>query len=301
LPVGYDPPMRARALLGAVPRPIKRRLTWLLGWVYWALRRLRALRARGLPSVSAPATADVAVDSNGELDAVLPADAPPSVLARNEHGLYCVPRSSQHRPVSRAILESRVWESETLELLCGADSAGDIVHAGTFFGDFVPALSHSRAGGARVWAFEPGDENYRCTRITVELNALENVTLSNAGLGASGGSALLATGDREGVALGGASRVITDPARARWFASEQVELVTIDDAVGEERRVAAIQLDVEGHEQEALAGALRTIERCRPLIVLETLPNDDWSEANLAPLGYKVSGQVNRNFILRCD
>jgi FkbM family methyltransferase len=193
-----------------------------------------------------------------------------------------------------------VWEADTLDLVRGVESGADIVHAGTYFGDFIPALARSRTDGAVVWAFEPGAENFRCSEITVELNELENVVLTHAGLGASDGDALLATSDRAGLALGGASRLITDRARARWHANEEVRLVTVDGIVGADRPVAAIQLDVEGHEQEALTGAMRTIERCRPLIVLETLPDEDWLARNLAPLGYEVGESVNRNFLLRC-
>ena len=76
--------------------------------------------------------------------------------------------------------------------------------------------------------------------------------------------------------------------------------MALDDVVAGDRRVAAIQLDVEGHEQAALEGAMRTIERCRPLIVLETLPEAQWVEQHLAPLGYRAEGSVNRNFVLRC-
>jgi FkbM family methyltransferase len=230
----------------------------------------------------------------------LPQDAPDSVVARNEHGMYCVPLSSEHRPVAQAILQSRVWESETLDLVRGAERDGDIVHAGTFFGDFIPALARSRTNGAIVWAFEPGDENHRCTEITVALNGLENVVLTHAGLDAEGGKALLATSDREGLPLGGASRIISDPARARWWANEEVRLVAVDEVLASDRRVAAVHLDVEGHERQALAGALRTIERCRPLIVLETLPEAEWIEEHLSSLGYRVDGSVNRNFVLRC-
>jgi FkbM family methyltransferase len=234
-----------------------------------------------------------------DLGVTLPADAPDCLVARNEHGVYCVPRASQHRPVAQAILASGVWEAETLDLVRGADREGDIVHAGTFFGDFLPALARSRADGALVWAFEPGDENYRCTEITIAFNGLENVELANVGLDARGGTALLATGDREGLPLGGASRII-DPARARWWDNEQVQVVAVDEVVGADRSVSAIHLDVEGHEQEALAGALHTIARCRPLIVLETLPEASFIEQHLAPLGYRVDGTVNVNSILRC-
>jgi FkbM family methyltransferase len=297
--LGYAPPMRLAAVRRAIPRPLKRSVSWLRGWIYWARRRVRELLSGGHRASVAGTTAAPATTAAAGLEVTLPADAPDSIVARNEHGVYCVPRASQHRPVAQAILQSQVWEADTLDLVRGADSHGDIVHAGTFFGDFLPALAHSRSDGALVWAFEPNGENHRCAQITKELNHLENVVLANAGVNATGGTALLATTDREGLPLGGASRVITDPARTRWWANEEVKLVAVDEVVPSDREVAVIQFDVEGHEQEALDGAMRTIERCRPLIVLETLPEASWVERKLVPLGYRQAGSVDENVVLR--
>ena len=75
--------------------------------------------------------------------------------------------------------------------------------------------------------------------------------------------------------------------------------MAVDEVLAGDRRVGAIHLDVEGHEQEALRGALGTIERWRPLMVLETLPEAEWIEEHLAPLGYRLDGRVNRNFVMR--
>jgi FkbM family methyltransferase len=210
-----------------------------------------------------------------------------------------VPRSSLHRPVARTILDARVWEPDTLDLLRGTAPDGDIVHAGTFFGDFIPALCRSRTGGARIWAFEPNRENYECARMTIKLNGLENVLLSNAGLDEKCGTAVLTTSDRLGLPAGGRSRLIADRARAPGSTSEEVKLVTIDDVVSDDRSVAVIQLDVEGHEQQALAGAMLTIAHSHPVIVLETLPPSDWLAEHLAPLGYQTVGTVEENTILR--
>ncbi len=210
--------MRLASLRSSIPGPLRQAIVWLVGWLYSARRGLRRLSGRG-PAARAPRATEPAGAASAPVPpsvpgVELPEDAPDSVVARNEHGLYCVPRSSAHRPVAQAILQSRVWESETLELIRGVASDADIVHAGTFFGDFVPALSRSRAKGATVWAFEPGGENHRCTEITIMLNKLENVVLTHAGLDAKGGSALLATGDREG--LRSAVRVASSPTwRAR--------------------------------------------------------------------------------------
>lgn len=228
----------------------------------------------------------------------LPPDAPDCVAGKNRHGSYCVPRSAAYRPAARAILDSRVWESDTLDLVRGVDPDSDIVHAGTFFGDFIPALAQSRGHGALVWAFEPNRENYECARITITLNGLENVVLSHAGLDQGKATALLATSDAKGRSLGGGSHLTTDPALG--VNSEEVNLLAVDDVVSSERLVGVIQLDVEGHERDALAGAVRTIARCRPLIILET-PPESWIAEHLAPLGYRVTGTVDANTVLRCD
>jgi FkbM family methyltransferase len=222
------------------------------------------------------------------------------VFATNQHGIYCVPRSCLHRPVSRAVLRSRVWEADTLELMRNVDSHGDIVHAGTFFGDFLPALARSRRDDALVWAFEPSRESYRCAQVTVLLNDLENVVLTHAALDANGGTGLLATSDRSGRPTGGASHMIRDPSSAGLRTNEEVRLVSLDDVIARDRHVAIIQLDVEGYEQRALEGAMGTIERCRPLLVLEGLPHKSWFAANLEPLGYRVDGPVNSNAVVGC-
>lgn len=223
------------------------------------------------------------------------------IVGRNEYGVYCVPRSARHRPASKAILSSRVWEPDTLDLLRGIDPRSDIVHAGAFFGDFIPALAGSRSAGALVWAFEPGSENHRCAEATVRLNELGNVVLTHAALDEEAGAASLATSDEEGLGLGGGSHILLDEMSSRVRCKERVELVTIDEIVSDDRHVGAIQLDVEGRESKALAGGMETIERCRPLLVLEGSPETfAWVIANLRRFGYALSGSVHRNIVLDC-
>lgn len=288
--------MARAAISRRTPQPLKRAFTWALGWSYWVRRRLRGRRR-------APTQAQLRASQSvtPQASAALPAGAPDAILAANEHGTYCVPRSSMHRRIAQAIIQAQVWERETLELICTTDPSGDIVHAGTFFGDFIPALARSREQGARVWAFEPSLENYECTRITIALNKLDNVTLRHAGLDVRAGTALLATTDRTGLALGGGSRVVKNRAHARFSENESIELLALDEALDGERRVAVLHLDVEGHEQHALGGALRTVARWRPLIVLETLPSAGWIEKHLTPLGYRIEGGLDINTVLRAD
>ena len=175
-------------------------------------------------------------------------------IAANAHGTYCVPAASRHRPAARAILEGRVWEAETLACLTAHCGAGDIVHAGTYFGDFLPALSRAMAPGARVWAFEPSRENFRCAEITVKLNGIENIALIQAALGAGPADAVLCTGEAGGPAAGGSSAIASEMEDGLVY--ETVRVAALDEIVPTDREVSIIQLDVEKYEQQALAGAL---------------------------------------------
>jgi hypothetical protein len=74
-----------------------------------------------------------------------------------------------------------------------------------------------------------------------------------------------------------------------------VNVLRIDDLVPPDRPVALIQLDVERQERQALTGALATIQRCRPAIIVETVPDEAQIAAHLAPLGYGSAGMVGPN------
>ena len=219
-------------------------------------------------------------------------------VAYNKYGGYCVPLSSKHRPAAREILAGDVWEPEIIEFLMSSCGDGDVVHAGTFFGDFLPALSQSSAQGSRVWAFEPNPENYRCALITTHINGLQNVELINAGLGERRGSLQMITVDTDGRPLGGGSRMVQQTDEDGAEGSITVEVVTVDEVIPSERMISIIQLDVEGFEKPALAGALKTIRRCKPILILESLPDEDWLTTNILQLGYRMAGEAHENKIL---
>lgn len=221
-------------------------------------------------------------------------DLPEHRIAENKHGRYCVPAASAWRPAAKAVLQGGVWEGKTLSFMHRNCGHGDIVHAGAYFGDFLPALSKSLFGAAHLWAFEPSSENYACARRTVELNALQNVTLVHAGLGAAAGMQTFKTGRASDPSLGGASRAVKH--RQPGGAYEEVPIVAVDDLVPIDRPVAIIQLDVEGFEQEALTGALKTIRYHRPILILENVPkDDDWFAREILSLGYGEISKVHGN------
>ena len=93
--------------------------------------------------------------------------------------------------------------------------------------------------------------------------------------------------------------------RRRQPGTEAVQVVTVDESVSPDRNVSILQLDVEGHEKEALAGALGTIERSRPLLILEVLPGSQlldsgWFSQHILGLGYRKIDEVHGNSVFSC-
>jgi FkbM family methyltransferase len=221
------------------------------------------------------------------------------MIAYNALGGYCTPLSSFQRPVVQQILKGRVHESDTIEYMLKNCGHGDIVHAGTYFGDFLPGLSTGISQNAKIWAFEPNLENYRCAQITILLNGLENVTLKNAGLGEANAVKKMLVQTDDGTNLGGASRIVNEQENGTTI---KIAIVSIDQSVPSDRNVSVIQLDVEGYEKEALQGALNTLQRCKPILILEDNHDDlitsEWFLKNIMSLGYVLSGKVHMNTVL---
>lgn len=217
-------------------------------------------------------------------------------LCENIFGRYCVPKSSQHRPASQAALRGEVWELETINFIQRHTGDGDVIHAGMFFGDFLPGLASAVVSDRKVYGFEPNIENYIAAQWTAVLNALSNVQLFNAGLGAERKRAFMRTTSEESKALGGASYIIDYSGPRNGDGVSSISLVTIDELVPSTADVGIIQLDVEGYEASALRGGIQTIRRCLPIIIVETVPTA-FVEEYLTPLGYSCTGTVCSNSI----
>lgn len=203
-----------------------------------------------------------------------------TAVVRFGGAVYFVPWYGVHRPVAASILRKK-YSSPPLHTLVEtvmASRPGSMVHAGTFFGDMLPSFARKTPG--LVYAFEPVLENYLLARRATERNELDNVLLFHAGLaeGARPGKVETREEDRH---RGGGSYVVSDPER-QTFATQRVSLISIDQLNIPD--LSLIQLDVEGFERQVLGGALETIARHEPVIVLE-----DFRHACadlLADLGY---------------
>lgn len=265
----------------ALPRPVRKRL-------WHAKQHWRRTRGRPFPFAVGEQQSGRALNC---------------CIAFNEYGAYCLPVSGLHRPAAMSILAGDVWEPLTIDMIVSHCKGGDIIHAGTFYGDFLPPLAAAASRtGRKVWAFEPNPESYRCAAITLLLNQIGNVELINAGLGEQSDRRSLVTHEGD-MSLGGTSYIVqdADAPENTGRPAVSVQIVAIDDIVPEDRPVSVIQLDVEGYEEWALTGAMRTIRKNRPMLILETVPNDSWMAQNLLPLGYRFVESVSGNKVFRPD
>lgn len=221
------------------------------------------------------------------------------VVAYNQYGGYFTPLSSQQRPAVQRILKGNVHEPDTIAFIRAHCKDGDVVHAGTFFGDFLPGISTALNTGSMLWAFEPNAENFKCAEITVLINQLKNIQLFNAGLGNVKTKSNLIVKSEDGINLGGMSYITEE---AKDEEAMEVDVFRIDDTVPAERYISILQLDVEGYEKQALMGAIETIKRNKPIIILEDnnkIAESKWFEDTIMNLGYARANNLHHNSVFQ--
>lgn len=217
-------------------------------------------------------------------------------IANNKYGIYCVPEDCRTRNAVKKIMSGEVYEPDTIQYIREHSKGGDVIHAGTFFGDFLPGISSGIGENAVVWAYEPSRSNFNCAEITLKLNQLQNVRLFNKGLGNEPGKIDFFESDESGNPFGGGSSF----AKTHLKPTSSVEVVRIDDEIPPERKVSIIQLDVEGFEEHAIKGAYETILRNKPTIILEDnekFVDSDWFQENMIRIGYRFERKLHENTV----
>lgn len=203
-------------------------------------------------------------------------------LAKNEAARFVV-----------RLLRSRIRDHRTeLSQLRRHIRPGDIVcDVGANKGSFLYWLARWSAPG-RVIAFEPQPDLAAGLSRLCRRFALDNVVIEpRAAYSCTSRKTLFVPdGHQPGASL-------LRPAETSTALA--VQTVALDDYLPSTGRVAAIKIDVEGAELDVLRGAIRTLQRCRPVIVVEcdrrlaTLDRVQQTFSMLASLGYR-GAFVNR-------
>jgi len=151
---------------------------------------------------------------------------------------------------------------------------GDVITAGTYVGGLLPTYTRL---ARHVWAWDCVSEHVHCTGKMLTRNGIRNCTLRLAALGDELGTVEVVTGCVDAPWLGGECSILEQGQPVSdlldledyELRTQTVEQTTIDTHLDVYGTVALIQLDLEGYELAALTGARATIERDRPVIIVE--------------------------------
>jgi FkbM family methyltransferase len=177
------------------------------------------------------------------------------MIAKNEYGLYSIPKEVVYTYTAQLILEGGVHEDTTIEYI--KSIGGNIIHSGSGFGDFLPALKDCD----KVFTFEPNTLMYQSSLETISLNNLKNIEIFPYAIGSYNGIGVLKHIDEKGLEMGPRSEMGTD--------GVEVKMVKLDSVIPKDYKISLIHLDIEGYEFDALKGSKDIIERDKPIIVLE--------------------------------
>ncbi len=145
----------------------------------------------------------------------------------------------------------------------------------------------------KVIAFEPVKQTFNILKRNIEINELQdNVILYNYGLGEMHSKARIVNYDL--CNIGGTMLQNDENGGIEIFSLDELEL---------DEDIQFIKIDVEGFEEKVIRGALRTIEKNKPVMLIEAWDRSDTIYniiKLLVPYGYDFQYIYEENYIFYC-
>lgn len=156
------------------------------------------------------------------------------------------------------IIETFCLEGYSLPHVCLAEEGDTVIDCGAFNGNSSLFFASCVGKSGKVYAFEPIPNIYLNLQENLSNfpDLQERIHIKNLGVSSQKGVLRFRRS-------GAASRI--DP-----NGDIEVEVVTIDDFVESHqlRHISLIKMDIEGYEKQAISGAIKTIKRFRPKIMI---------------------------------
>lgn len=221
-------------------------------------------------------------------------------ILKNKYGKYVISKNfniGKNCLVYKHLRLGKVWEENTIKYVAKKINNKSMVHAGVYLGDMLPAFSSFT--DKNIYAFEPNPDMVEMINDTININKLHNVIFFNKGLSDVEDTSDLFYRYENGLSIAGGSRIdsphqANDRYTLKSNLKTTINTVTIDATVKDE--VSVIHLDVEGFEIHALKGAMETIRKYKPVLILEGVKeNNTWMIENIVPLGYTKVANLDAN------
>lgn len=145
----------------------------------------------------------------------------------------------------------------------------DIIDAGAFIGD--SALILSSFTEKKVYSFEPSPTNYAYMLETIKLNNKDNIIPLNMALGAEKNIQIEFNLSEQITCCS-----VEKNDGFNYTSTIKVDSTTLDDFVDQNRlSVGLIKVDIEGEEQNFLKGAIKTITKQKPTLIISIYHSAD--------------------------
>jgi FkbM family methyltransferase len=199
--------------------------------------------------------------------------------------------------------------TEEEKFLSNLDFSGQTVYdIGASIGNFTAFFCRAVGRLGKVVVFEPNPELYNMIIENVKLNCFNHVNIRRIALAAKSGKTILVFFP---YMLGSGS--ILNEFKNRFLQKKEaksceVEVDTLDNQIRSHRlpKPDFVKIDVNGVELEVLKGMQRTIEACKPRILIEVYGENhpDWRNKNLREMlefltihGYSVCHLESKGII----
>ena len=151
-----------------------------------------------------------------------------------------------------------------------------VLDVGANIGCFSLVAARRAGTQGKVYAFEPGPDNFALLTRNIELNELTNVTPIPKAVGNEPKTLILTLGEDSD------QHSLFGPAMVAATGAIPVECVALDDFL-EGRTPDVVKIDVEGSELSVLDGMRQTIEKSKALVMIIELNPVCLSQANARP------------------
>lgn len=144
-----------------------------------------------------------------------------------------------------------------------------LIDVGANFGIYSLTASKTISNQGKIFAFEPFSENFKKLSVNVALNGLSQIHLEKMAVGNEDGTAIIYY-DQTERNLGMATLNPVDGA-----VNETIPVVKLDTYVANHQieRIDFIKIDVEGSEYAAIMGMIGTLQKHKPILLVEIWDN----------------------------
>jgi len=186
------------------------------------------------------------------------------------------------------IKQGNGFEPQSLLAWSQIANHGTVIDIGAYTGLF--SIAAVMLGAVSVLAIEPLPNNLDLLYANMRANGVEFEVI----VGAASdhvGEAVLNYNPKVNYTTGGSLNPMKE-----WYSKLPTDVITIDSLNLE--HVSAIKIDVEGHEDKVIAGAMHTILRDKPKILVEVLTPEARARVEALLSGYIVAEVLDRRNVL---